>query len=51
MLNVTKGDEHTRYFFEKVLVATGPFNRPHIPSILGMETFNRKVMHARAYKG
>ena len=36
--------------FDKVIVATGPYNRPHIPSIPGIDGFRGEVLHAQAYK-
>ena len=46
----TKKGRSSVNIFDKVLVATGPYNRPHIPSIPGFDRFMGSTMHARAYK-
>jgi len=45
-----KDGHSSTYLFNKVLIATGPYNHVHIPSIPGRDRFIGKVMHARAYK-
>lgn len=50
-ISMSKGGERESESFDKVLVCTGPYNRPHIPSIPGVDSFGGKVSHARVYKG
>ncbi|CZR42675.1 flavin depend monooxygenase that catalyses the oxidation of rubrofusarin to 9-hydroxyrubrofusarin [Fusarium proliferatum ET1] len=37
-------------YFDKVIMATGGNNRPHIPKVEGMEQFEGDVLHSRAFK-
>lgn len=55
--NVRKEDEifvvatsNGEYRARSVIVAAGPFNEPHTPSIPGMDTFTGKILHTHEYK-
>ncbi len=37
--------------FDRVLVTTGPFERPFLPMIEGVDDFEGRVIHSQAYKG
>ncbi|KAI1054712.1 hypothetical protein LB505_013395 [Fusarium chuoi] len=37
-------------YFDKVIMATGGNNRPHIPKVEGMDKFEGEVLHSRAFK-
>ncbi|KAF5537207.1 flavin depend monooxygenase [Fusarium napiforme] len=37
-------------YFDKVIMATGGNNRPHIPKVEGMDQFEGEVLHSRAFK-
>ncbi|KAF5629961.1 flavin depend monooxygenase [Fusarium tjaetaba] len=37
-------------YFDKVIMATGGNNRPHIPKVEGVEQFEGEVLHSRAFK-
>ncbi|RKL20363.1 hypothetical protein BFJ68_g3069 [Fusarium oxysporum] len=57
---VRRDDERNRWvvdiqgsepeYFDKVIMATGGNNRPHIPKVEGMEQFEGEVLHSRAFK-
>lgn len=36
--------------FDKVVIATGPYTKPYLPKIEGMEGFKGEVIHAQGYK-
>ena len=36
--------------FDKVLVTSGPWGKPFVPNLPGMEDFMGDITHARAYK-
>jgi cation diffusion facilitator CzcD-associated flavoprotein CzcO len=36
--------------FDKVIVATGPFNTAFVPKVPGLEAFKGEIIHAQAYK-
>ncbi|KAF9776439.1 hypothetical protein IL306_005374 [Fusarium sp. DS 682] len=37
-------------YFDKVIMATGGNNRPHIPKVEGIDQFEGEVLHSRAFK-
>ena len=37
--------------FDRILVTTGPFGRPFIPKIPGVDEFQGVTLHSQAYKG
>ena len=36
--------------YDFVMVCTGPFRRPRIPTIKGMDVFKGKIMHMHEYR-
>lgn len=46
-LHTTTGE---RYFTRALIAASGPFNTPKIPTIMGMESFNGEILHSFDYK-
>ncbi|ORX40163.1 flavin monooxygenase-like protein [Kockovaella imperatae] len=49
-LHWSKGTEEHRERFDRVLITTGPFQRPRWPSIDGLDSSHPKVLHGHAYK-
>jgi cation diffusion facilitator CzcD-associated flavoprotein CzcO len=37
--------------FDRVLVTTGPFSRPFVPKLEGIENYKGETMHSQQYKG
>ncbi|KUG07244.1 flavin-containing monooxygenase [Solirubrum puertoriconensis] len=49
--SVNKHGEERTEVFSHVVVATGRYNKPHLPNTPGIEQFRGKVIHSFAYRG
>ena len=49
-ITIKKGDTLIHKEYEYLIIATGIFNSPNIPSITGLNTFKGGVTHSRSYR-
>ena len=47
--DLVKGEEYSQEF-DRVIVASGHFSTPHVPTFPGIESFNGRVLHAHDFR-